>query len=40
MAAKSVDPNFFPGITGLNARVLQDVDVEAIEKKIIDGKAF
>ncbi|KAF2094323.1 hypothetical protein NA57DRAFT_60953 [Rhizodiscina lignyota] len=40
LLARSVDPNFFPGFVGVNARSFDGVDVNTLEKRIIDGKAL
>lgn len=29
-----------PGITGINVRMLQDVDLEGVKVDLLDGKSF
>ncbi|KAH7408389.1 Mss4-like protein [Phaeosphaeria sp. MPI-PUGE-AT-0046c] len=38
--ARSVDPSFFAGITCINVRMLEGVDLKALKIKEVDGKNF
>jgi hypothetical protein len=38
--ARSKDPNFFPGMTCVNVRMLQDVDPKMLNLKFADGKNY
>ncbi|KAH4237029.1 hypothetical protein HBI56_123760 [Parastagonospora nodorum] len=38
--ARSIDPNFFPGMTCLNVRMLDGVDLKALKIKFADGKSY
>ncbi|XP_014555653.1 hypothetical protein COCVIDRAFT_38691 [Bipolaris victoriae FI3] len=37
---RSKEADFMPGITGINVRMLQDVDLEGIKVDHLDGKSF
>ncbi|KAI4925966.1 uncharacterized protein J4E92_006703 [Alternaria infectoria] len=37
---RSKDPNFFAGMTCINARMLQGVELEKLKRKSVDGKSF
>jgi hypothetical protein len=36
--ARSKDPNFLPGMTCVNIRMLQDVDLKTLNLKFADGR--
>jgi len=37
---RSKDPNFFTGMTCINVRMLQGVELETLKRKSVDGKSF
>jgi len=37
---RSKDPDFFAGMTCVNARMLQGVELEKLKRKSVDGKSF
>ncbi|KAF1912479.1 Mss4-like protein [Ampelomyces quisqualis] len=37
---RSIDPNFFVGMTPLNVRMLEDIDLRALKIKHLDGKSY
>ena len=37
---RSKDEDFMPGITGINVRMLRDVDLEGVKVDLLDGKSF
>jgi hypothetical protein len=37
---KSQDPGFMPGMTIINVRAFQDVDLKALKLKPMDGKSY
>ncbi|KAI4957593.1 hypothetical protein J4E86_004732 [Alternaria arbusti] len=37
---RSKDPSFFTGMTCINARMLQGVEIEKLKRKSVDGKSF
>jgi hypothetical protein len=39
LAVRSIDPDFFAGYYGLNARAFDGVDVDKLEKKNLDGRS-
>ncbi|KAF1840031.1 uncharacterized protein K460DRAFT_399646 [Cucurbitaria berberidis CBS 394.84] len=38
--ARSVDPSFFPGMTCVNVRMLEGVDLKTLNLKFADGASF
>lgn len=38
--ARSVDPDFFPGMTCVNVRMLQGVDLKGLNLKFADGASY
>lgn len=38
--ARSVDPGFFPGMTCVNVRMFEDVDLKTLNIKAADGKSY
>ncbi|KAH7086817.1 Mss4-like protein [Paraphoma chrysanthemicola] len=38
--ARSIDPNFFAGITCINVRMFEDVDLKSLKIKFADGKSY
>lgn len=38
--ARSIDPEFFPGMTCVNVRMLEDVELEKLKVKAADGKSY
>lgn len=38
--ARSVDPNFFAGMTCINVRMLDGVDFGKLKIKEVDGKSY
>jgi hypothetical protein len=38
--ARSKDPDFFPGMTCINARMLQGVQLDGLKRKFGDGKNY
>ncbi|KAJ4372268.1 hypothetical protein N0V83_004042 [Neocucurbitaria cava] len=38
--ARSVDPGFFPGMTCVNVRMFEDVDLKTLNLKPADGKSY